>query len=76
MEFSFFRREDTIKVDLKEPECEAVKFICLVQQRHQWRALVIRQRNYGFHKLQEPGGWGGGGAEELFTSQEGLSSVN
>jgi hypothetical protein len=34
------RREDNIKIDVKEMGCQGVDEIFLVQERGQWRALV------------------------------------
>jgi hypothetical protein len=61
---------DNIKMDLREIGWDAIDWIVLVQDRDQWRALVITVVGFltiaGYSRM----------AAQLAASQEGLSSVS
>jgi hypothetical protein len=46
-----YRFVDNIKIDLNEIRWGGMDWICLVQGRDQWRALVNTVMNLGFHKM-------------------------
>jgi hypothetical protein len=46
------RREDNIKMDLREIGFGCVDWIHLAQDRDWWRALVNTEMNFGFHEIR------------------------
>jgi hypothetical protein len=44
--------EVNVKMDRKETGLEGVDWIRLAQDRDQWRAVVNKAMNFGFHKIR------------------------
>ena len=45
------RWEDNIKMDFKEIGYKGVDRVNVAQDRYKWRAILMRQLSFGFHKM-------------------------